>query len=66
MGAAGGPLVYDSASAKKNLRSDGYVALRSAPNGKVEVGSIYADITSDSDEAWFLTGVASRSITVVN
>ena len=54
MGAAAGPLVYDSSSAKKNLRSDGYVALRSSATGKVEVGSIYADVTTDSDEAWFL------------
>jgi hypothetical protein len=54
MGTSGGPLVYDSASAKKNLRSDGYVALRSSATGKVEVGSIYADITTDADQAWFL------------
>lgn len=58
MGAAAGPLVYDSASAKKNLRSDGYVALRSSATGKVEVGSIYADVTTDSDEAWFLVFTA--------
>lgn len=54
MGAAGGPVVYDSASAKKNLRSDGYVALRSSATSKVEVGSIYTDVTSDANEAWFL------------
>lgn len=65
MGAAGGPLVYDSASAKRNIRTNGNVGVRSSISGKVDIPSIYVDVTSDADEAWFLVEMAFPRVTSV-
>ena len=37
MGASGGPIVYDGVSAKAQLKSDSYVAVRDGINGPVTV-----------------------------
>ena len=58
MGAAGGPLVYNSTSAKANIRSNGYVAVRESISGSVDIPRVYVDVTSDANEAWFLVFMA--------
>lgn len=58
MGAAAGPRVWNGQSAKAQLKSNGYVAVRSAENGPVVVPRIYADVTSDSTKGWFLVEMA--------
>jgi len=65
MGAAGGPLVYDSASAKRNIRTNGNIAVRSSISGKVDIPDIYVDVTSDASEAWFLVEMAFPRVTSV-
>jgi hypothetical protein len=63
MGAAGGPLIYNSASAKANIRSNGYVAVRESISGSVDISRVYVDVTSDANEAWFLVEMAYPRVT---
>jgi hypothetical protein len=43
MGASGGPIVYDGISAKAQLKSDSYVAVRDGINGPVAIPSVWAE-----------------------
>jgi len=63
MGASGGPIVYDGVSAKAQLKSSGYVAVRDGINGSVTVPSVYADVTTDANTGWFLVFVAYPRVT---
>lgn len=63
MGAHSGPIVYDGVSAKTNLRSNQYVAVRSGINGQVTVPRVWADVTSDATTGWFLTFMAYPRVT---
>lgn len=63
MGASGGPIVYDGASAKAQLKSDSYVAVRDGINGPVTVPSVWADVSTDANTGWFLVFVAYPRVT---
>ena len=63
MGASGGPIVYDGVSAKAQLKSDSYVAVRDGINGPVAIPSVWADVTTDATTGWFLAFVAYPRVT---
>lgn len=65
MGASAGPRVWNGQSAKAQLRTNGYIAVRSAPNGPVVVPKIYADVTTDSSKGWFLVEMAYPRVSSV-
>ena len=67
MGASAGPRVWNGQSAKAQLRSDGFIALRSAENGPVVLRRVYVDVTTDTEKGWFLTFMAyPRTASVYN
>jgi hypothetical protein len=63
MGVAGGPVVYDNASAKANLRTNGFVAIRESQNGPVSIPKVYVDVTTDATQPWFLVFMAYPRVT---
>lgn len=58
MGAHGGTFVYSPTVAKETLPASQYVAVRSSVSGSVTVSKVWADVTSDSTQAWFLVFMA--------
>jgi hypothetical protein len=65
MGAAAGPRVWNGQSAKAQLRTSRHIAIRSAENGPVVVRKVYADVTSDTEKAWFLVIMGFPRVTGV-
>lgn len=59
-----GPKIYDSESAKRNLRQDSYTYIYDKNTGnKLISEKVWADVTTDSSGAWFCVFMAFPRVT---
>jgi hypothetical protein len=64
MGIYGGPAVFDSTTALKNIKQNSFVLLRDKNTGLPVVNTpVWCDVTTDSSGAWFCVFIAHPRVT---